>query len=77
MTIQQIPTPPTRSLPVAPEGVFTLNWYGWFTKVVNLLNSNLAAGYSGTIVTAKLTVGGTNGSLVFKNGILISETAAS
>lgn len=31
---------------------------------------------SGTIVTAKLTVGGTNGSQTFSNGVLIAQTPA-
>lgn len=34
------------------------------------------AGFSGTIVTAKLTVAGANGSLTFSNGQLESEVAA-
>lgn len=34
------------------------------------------AGFSGTIVTAKLTVGGTNGSMVFAAGILTASTPA-
>ncbi len=34
------------------------------------------SGYSGTIATAKLTSGGTNGSMTFVNGILTAQTAA-
>lgn len=33
-------------------------------------------GYTGTITTAKLTGGGSNGSMTFTNGILTSQTAA-
>ena len=33
-------------------------------------------GFSGTITTAKLTVGGTNGSMTFVNGILTAQVAA-
>lgn len=33
-------------------------------------------GFSGTIVTAKLTVGGSNGSMTFLNGLLTSQVAA-
>jgi hypothetical protein len=33
-------------------------------------------GFSGTIVTAKLTGGGSNGSMTFANGRLVSEVAA-
>ncbi len=32
--------------------------------------------FSGTITTAKLTGGGTNGSMVFVNGRLVNEVAA-
>jgi hypothetical protein len=35
-----------------------------------------AGAFSGTITTAKLTTGGTNGSMTFTNGILTSEVAA-
>jgi hypothetical protein len=33
-------------------------------------------GFTGTITTAKLTSGGTNGSMTFSNGDLVSEVAA-
>lgn len=33
-------------------------------------------GFSGTITTAKLTLAGSNGSMTFENGLLMSETAA-
>jgi hypothetical protein len=33
-------------------------------------------GFTGTIATAKLTGGGANGSMVFFNGKLVSQTAA-
>lgn len=33
-------------------------------------------GYTGTITTAKLTAGGTNGSMTFTNGILTAQTQA-
>lgn len=36
----------------------------------------ISGGYSGTITTAKITPGGSNGSMTFTNGILISQTAA-
>lgn len=34
-------------------------------------------GYSGTITTAKLTSGGSNGSMTFVNGVLTAQTPAS
>lgn len=43
----------------------------------NIATSNLpTAGVSATITTAKLTVGGTNGSQTFTNGLLTSSTPA-
>ena len=36
----------------------------------------LGGGYTGTITTAALTGGGTQGSMTFRNGILISQTPA-
>ena len=42
-------------------------------KYIAILNNQ---GFSGTIVTAKLTGGGTNGSMTFTNGVLTSSTPA-
>lgn len=36
----------------------------------------LAAGFNGTIITAKLTVAGTTGTMTFAQGVLINEVAA-
>jgi len=77
MSISQIPQQPPRSFPVLNEsGGFTSNWVGWFQKLTAALNGNINSGFSGTITTAKLTNTGATGSMVFKNGILVSETAA-
>jgi hypothetical protein len=46
------------------------------TKTVLLLDVGPLSGYSGTITTAKLTGGGSNGSMTFTNGVLTSQTAA-
>ena len=44
---------------------------------LNLTTGKIATiGFSGTITTAKLTTGGTNGSMVFSNGLLVSQVAA-
>jgi hypothetical protein len=43
------------------------------------LSANLTlsiTGYSGTIITAKLTPGGANGSMTFSNGVLTAQLAA-
>jgi hypothetical protein len=52
-------------------------WYKWFTSITSGVNAvTPAVGFSGTIVTAKLTGGGANGSMTFVNGILTAETPA-
>ena len=43
---------------------------------LSAIEAQLAAGISGTIATAKLTVGGTDGSMTFTNGLLTAETPA-
>jgi hypothetical protein len=52
------------------NGRVTNRWWTWFNGLIP------AKSFSGTITTAKLTSGGSNGSLVFQNGILVSQTAA-
>lgn len=51
---------------------FSLIWFSLFKAMQTLF----ASGYTGTIATAKLTSGGTEGSIVFKNGVVMSQTAA-
>lgn len=41
-----------------------------------LINELLETGFSGTITTAALTGGGTQGSMTFQNGVLIAQTPA-
>jgi hypothetical protein len=61
-------SPPTYDVPVMTKGANTSAWYRWF--------QGLAGGFTGTITTAKLTSGGTEGSMTFTNGIVTSQTAA-
>lgn len=79
--IQQIPPRQMKVLmePTAGDmpGIFTVAWIGWLQKLVSILNGNLEAGMTITVTTAKLTTGGSNGSMTFTNGILTSEIAAS
>jgi pectate lyase-like protein len=44
--------------------------------VTNISSGGGTSGFTGTITTAKLTTGGTNGSMTFLNGVLTSQTAA-
>ena len=46
----------------------------WFNLIMQLLNPT--KGFTGTITTTKLTGGGTNGSMTFEDGRLISQVAA-
>jgi hypothetical protein len=50
----------------------TQPWYRWFFAINSLFNS----GYTGTITTAALTSGGTQGSMSFTNGVLTARVAA-
>jgi hypothetical protein len=52
--------------------IFSQLWSGWFRNIYNVLKP----GISVTIVTAKLTTGGANGSMTFLNGILTTQTPA-
>jgi len=50
-------------------------WGGWFRSVWKQLNGNGAGVFSGTVVLAKITGGGANGSLTLVNGVVTSYTA--
>lgn len=51
-------------------------WYNWFIQLKKYLDTSLGTGYTGVIVTAKLTAIGTQGSMTFVNGILTAQVAA-
>lgn len=74
MSIEQLPYPPPRSSDVFEPGTqkFHQIWSGWFRRIAQVVNGNLSAGYTGTITLAKLTTGGTNGSISVDNGIITS-----
>lgn len=57
---------------ITQEGLPTEAFYIWMALISQLLQS----GYSGTITTAALTGAGAQGSMTFKNGVLISQTQA-
>jgi hypothetical protein len=52
-------------------GIATVGHTGFYTDLLGT-----PTGYSGTVTTAKLTGGGTNGSMTFVNGILTAQTQA-
>jgi hypothetical protein len=57
------------------DPVFSQVWSGWFRKLAQTVNGNLAAGFTGTVVLAKITGTGANGSLTVVNGIITAYTA--
>lgn len=68
---------PDRVEPIVmqPSGLPTESMYVWMLLVTQLAQI-VQRGFSGTIVTAALTGGGTQGSMTFQNGVLISQVAA-
>lgn len=70
-----LPLPPDTDLS-KPDAVVLLN--DRLRRIVDQTTTPdpQAPGYSGTIVTAKLTGGGANGSQTFKDGRLIWQKAA-
>lgn len=80
----QLPAPDKVPDLVDAERKVSPFWFNWFLKLWTVLNfsglaSNQSAGLPGlstTIVTAKLTVVGANGSMTFTNGILTASTPA-
>jgi len=72
--------PPPRASEAVDEGrKFKIHWSGWFGRVHDALSPTanlLNKGFTGTITTAKLTGGGTTGSMTFQNGVLVSQTPA-
>jgi hypothetical protein len=71
---------------VTNQDKLTVPWVQLFTNILNLLNQGYppsknniqgqAMPQSITIITAKLTTGGTEGSMTFTNGILTAEVPA-
>lgn len=74
--------PPPRNAPFADpnnEHVFALIWSLWFgsiTQAIDSLQEAVPAGFTGVVTTAKLTSGGTNGSMTFASGVLTAQVAA-
>lgn len=71
---ETLKSPPPRSSPFTGDSgpnVFSRNWSGWFRNIFNALGGGVT---SATIPLAKLTGGGSNGSLTIVNGIITSVT---
>lgn len=73
--------PPTR-IPQIAEPItgapvqYFFNWLSALYNDVKALAATSPSGVTVTIVTAKLTPGGANGSMTFNNGILTAHTDA-
>lgn len=68
--------PATEMQIVDPQtGTKTQYFFSWLNILYQLVKP-MKLGFSGTITTAKLTGGGTNGSITFVNGVVTSQTAA-
>lgn len=67
---------PAREGPIVDQlGRSTEPMFMWMTLVDTLIQI-LNTAYSGTIVTAALTGGGTQGSMTFENGVLTAQVPA-
>lgn len=65
-----LPTLPVTKAPVAGE------YLTGYNSVTGAFSQSTPAGISATIVTAALTIGGTQGSMTFVGGILTAQTQA-
>lgn len=63
---------PDKHTLVSDQGISSLIMFEWMVNVSALLEQ----GFTGTITTAALTVAGTQGSMTFENGILVSQVQA-
>jgi hypothetical protein len=68
--------PAVMSKIVNKDGTKTQYFFNWLNALYNLVNGSIGKGFSGTIVTAKLTGGGANGSITFTNGVVTAQVAA-
>ena len=70
------PPPPVAAKVLNDSGTFMqITWGGWFRQLYNRLNATFNQGYTGTVALAKLTAGGSNGSLTVTNGIITNYAA--
>jgi hypothetical protein len=72
-----VPPPPKGTQVLQPDGTFSWPWSGWLRGVWTVLNGNGAGVFSGTVTLAKLTAGGSNGSLTIVNGVITGYAAPS
>lgn len=64
--------PPNRVIPVVDDNRQAHpQWWEWFRTLANMFNQ----GFTGTVALAKITGGGTDGSLTLVNGVVTAYTA--
>jgi len=74
---------PGQTIKAIQDGNFTPVWYRWLVSVMEYINNSGGTGgaqpafngFSGTVVLAKITALGSNGSLTVLNGIITAYTA--
>jgi hypothetical protein len=70
----QLWDPASQSQIIDPQtGKKTQYFFNWLKILFDLLKGTLGQGFTGTVTVAKLTGGGTNGTLTFVNGVLTKE----
>jgi hypothetical protein len=67
--------PQQKVAPLDGGGLFSNIWYRVFVSIAAAI-ADLRTGYTGTIVTANVTSGGTTGTMTFEDGRLKSQTPA-
>jgi hypothetical protein len=76
MNFSDLWNPAVMSKIVNPDGTKTQYFFTWLNLLYEMLKGTIGQGFTGTVVTAKLTVGGTNGSITFTNGVVTQQVAA-
>lgn len=57
---------------VEEDGTKTHYFFTWLDGLYNLLKGTIGRGYTGTVTLTKLTGGGSNGTLTYVNGVVVS-----
>lgn len=67
-------SPPTSIIQVVDPktGQKTSYFFAWLSGIYNILKGTIGRGFTGTVAVAKLTGGGTNGSMTYVNGVVVS-----
>jgi len=72
MSLDNIPNINEPLIDRTRDKMIAQRWWRWLHDLAN----PTTVGFTGTIVTAKLTPGGSTGTMFFKNGILTGQSPA-